>query len=90
MSEFQGTYVCKKHYDLKPIGANWEFVKHKSSSTNKLRVSEYDMKALKDGKNPYVHFYCSNCNGYHSIPLNEISVEELEGGDTSERAIGDV
>ena len=81
MSEFEGTYVCKKNYELKPIGANWEFVKHRTQSTQKFPVSERTVKEFKDGKNPYILFFCMGCQGFHDLPISMISVEELKGGE---------
>ena len=98
MRKFEGTYICKKTHDLKPIGANWEYIENPSSMSIKFPVSEEDMKAFLFGKDPEVSeedkaalgerrdppiaFYCRHCNTNHRVPLSMIPVEELKETET--------
>ena len=81
MSEFEGTFVCSKNYDLRLLGGNWEFVRHRCQSTQRFPVSEWVMKEFEKGKCPYMNFFCSQCEAYHQIPVSMISVNEKKGGD---------
>jgi hypothetical protein len=81
MREFEGMFVCIKNYDLKLPGANWELVEHTCQSEQRFPVSERTMKEFEKGKNPYIRFFCGQCEMFHEIPVSMIFVKEKKGGD---------
>ena len=81
MSEFEGTFVCIKNYDLRLLGGNWEFVGHRCQSAQRFPVSERTMKEVEKGGNPYIKFFCGQCEMFHEIPVSMIFVKEKGGND---------